>query len=122
MYKKIILSIVFITMMITTASASVRPNYVELFYGLEPATWLAIAVGIGAAIQHIGRYSIKKRNNPDMKYDTGYLYTTIVSILAVCQLVAGVPVVELTAEAVMYSFFSGLGINEGVSKASRVVK
>ena len=108
--------------MITTASASVRPNYVELFYGLEPATWLAIAVGIGAAIQHIGRYSIKKRNNPDMKYDTGYLYTTIVSILAVCQLVAGVPVVELTVEAVMYSFFSGLGINEGVSKASRVVK
>lgn len=122
MYKKIILSIVIIIGIITTASASVRPNYVELFYGLEPATWLAIAVGIGAAIQHIGRYSIKKRNNPDMKYDTGYLYTTIVSILAVCQLVAGVPVVELTVEAVMYSFFSGLGINEGVSKASRVVK
>lgn len=108
--------------MITTASASIRPSYVELFHGLEPAMWLAIVVGIGAAIQHIGRYMIKKHNNPDMTYDPAYLYTTFMSIMAMCQLTASIPVVELSAAAVMYAFFSGLGINEGVSKATKVVK
>jgi len=122
MYKKIILGIVIIFSMMNIASASVRPVFVEMVYGLEPATWLAIAAGIGAVLQHVGRYYIKKRDNPGMKYDTAYLYTTAVTILAGCQVIAGIPVVELEIDAIMFYLFAGVTGTEGVNKITKVKK
>ena len=122
MYKKIILSIVIILAMITTASASIRPSYVELFYGLEPAMWLAIVVGICALFDNIGRFIDKKRNNPDMKYDYAYLQTTLITIIMMCMGVLQTEVVELTPYAVLGAIILGFGGNEVITRTTKVVK
>ena len=122
MLKKIILSIVIIIGMITTASASIRPSYVELFYGLEPAMWLAIVVGICALIDNIGRFIDKKRSNPDTKYDFAYLQTTIITIIMMCMGVLQTEVVELTPYAVLGAIILGFGGNEVITRTTKVVK
>lgn len=122
MLKKLILSIIIIIGMITTASASVRPNYVELFYGLEPATWLAMIVGICALMDNIGRFIDKKRNNPDVKYDCAYLQTTIVTIIMMCMGVLQTEVVELTPYAILGAIILGFGGNEVITRTTKVVK
>lgn len=121
LHKIFIIGIIILAM-VNLASASVRPNYVIEVYGIEPAVWLAIAAGIGAAIQHVGRYSIKKRTDPTMTYDMGYLYTTLITILAMCQGIAAIPVTELSIAGIMFYLFSGLGITEGVNKVSKTTK
>ena len=122
MLKKIILSIVIIIGMITTASASIRPSYVELFYGLEPAMCLAIVVGICALIDNIGRFIDKKRSNPDTKYDFAYLQTTIITIIMMCMGVLQTEVVELTPYAVLGAIILGFGGNEVITRTTKVVK
>lgn len=123
MFKRIIMGLVIICMMISIAAARIEPSFVQIDrYGIEPSTYLAIAVGIGALIQHLGRYSIKKRTNPDIKYDMGYAVTTLMSITAMVQLQASIPVVDLSFTSVLFAFATGLGINEATSKASKVVK
>lgn len=122
MYKKLLIVGLVIIGMMSIASAAVRPSFVVEVYGLEPAVWLAIATGIGASIQHIGRYYVKKHSNPEMKYDPAYLYTSVVTILALCQGVAAIPVAELTVSAILFYLFSGLGINEGINKVTKVSK
>ena len=108
--------------MITTASASVRPNYVELFYGLEPATWLAMIVGICALIDHFGEYTLKKKKNPEIEYDYAYLKTTGLAIIVMCVGALFTPVVELTELAVMNAILLGFGGNEYVARKTKVVK
>ena len=122
MYKKIILSIVIILGMITTASASIRPNYVELFHGLEPAMWLAIVVGACALIDNIGRFIDKKRSNPDIKYDFAYFQTTLLTIVMMCMGVLQTEVVELTPYAVLGAIILGFGGNEVITRTTKVVK
>ena len=122
MLKKIILSIVIIIGMITTASASIRPSYVELFYGLEPAMWLAIVVGICALVDNIGRFIDKKRKNSDIKYDYAYLQTTIITIIMMCMGVLQTEVVELTPYAVLGAIILGFGGNEVITRTTKVVK
>ncbi len=108
-------------MLIPSALARIDPVYVQVDrYGIEPATWLAVTVGLGAVIQHAVRYYLKKRSNPDMEYDPGYMYTTLLSIVALCQMTAAIPVVELTTTGVIYAFFSGMGINEGACKVTKI--
>jgi len=77
-HKILIAGIVILTM-VNIASAAVRPSYVVEVYGIEPAVWLAIAAGIGAVLQHVGRYYQKKRTSPGMVYDRAYLFTTAAS-------------------------------------------
>lgn len=122
MFKKIILSIAIIIAMITTASASVRPNYVELFHGLEPAMWLAIIVGICALIDNIGRFIDKKRSNPELKYDYAYLYTTMHTIIMMCMGVLQTEVVELTPYAILGAIILGFGGNEVITRITRTTK
>ena len=122
MYKKIILSIVIILGMITTASASIRPNYVELFHGLEPAMWLAIVVGACALIDNIGRFVDKKRSNPDIKYDFAYFQTTLLTIIMMCMGVLQTEVVELTPYAILGAIILGFGGNEVITRTTKVVK
>lgn len=123
MFKKIIIGIVIIFMMMELALARVDPTFVRIDqYGMEPAMWLALVVGIGAVIQHVGRYRDKKKKDPEITYDYGFLITTVMSILVMCQLTLQVPVVELTAEAVITALITGLGGNEGMSKLSKVKK
>jgi len=122
MFKKIILSISIILMMISTASASIRPSYVELFHGLEPAMCLAIVVGICALVDNIGRFVDKKRNNPYMKYDYAYLQTTLITILVMCMGVLQTEVVELTPYAVLGAIILGFGGNEVITRTTKVVK
>ena len=122
MFKKIILSIIIIIGMITTASASIRPSYVELFYGLEPAMCLAIVVGICALIDNIGRFIDKKRSNPNIKYDYAYLQTTIITIIMMCMGVLQTEVVELTPYAVLGAIILGFGGNEVITRTTKVVK
>ena len=122
MLKKLILSIAIILTMITTASASIRPSYVELFYGLEPAMWLAIVVGICALFDNIGRFADTKSNNPDLKYDYAYLQTTLLTILVMCMGVLQTEVVELTPYAVLGAIILGFGGNEVITRTTKVVK
>lgn len=122
MFKKIILSIIIIFAMITTASASIRPSYVELFYGLEPAMWLAIIVGVCALIDNIGRFIDKKRSNSELKYDYAYLQTTIITIIMMCMGVLQTEVVELTPYAVLGAIVLGFGGNEVITRTTKVVK
>ena len=78
-------------------SASVRPTFIQVDqYGMEPATWLAIIVGICALIDNIGRFIDKKNKKSDLKYDYAYLQTTILTILVMCMGVLQTPVVELS--------------------------
>ena len=122
MFKKTILSIVIILTMITTASASIRPSYVELFHGLEPAMWLAIVVGVCALIDNIGRFIDKKRSNPDIKYDFAYFQTTLLTIVMMCMGVLQTEVVELTPYAVLGAIILGFGGNEVITRTTKVVK
>ncbi len=122
MFKKILITGIIILTMINIASASVRPTFVQEVYGIEPAVWLALAAGIGAVLQHVGRYYQKKRGNPDFVYDRAYLYTTALAVLGGCQLVAAIPVAELTIPAIMFYLFSGVTGTEGVNKATKVAK
>ena len=122
MYKKIILSIIIIIGMISTASASISPSYVELFYGLEPPMWLAIVVGICALFYNIGRFIDKKRKNTDIKYDYAYLQTTMVTIIMMCMGVLQTEVVELTPYAVLGAIILGFGGNEVITRTTKVVK
>ena len=122
MFKKLILSIIIILGMITTASASIRPSYIELFYGLEPAMWLAIVVGICALFDNIGRFIDKKRSDPDIKYDYAYLQTTLVTIIMMCMGVLQTEVVELTPYAVLGAIILGFGGNEVITRTTKVVK
>ena len=108
--------------MITTASASIRPSYVELFYGLEPAVWLAMIVGICALIDNVGEYTLKKKKYPDMQYDYAYLKTTGLAILIMCTGALLTPVVELTELAVVNAILLGFGGNEYVARKTKVVK
>ncbi|MCK5216328.1 MAG: hypothetical protein KAJ93_00970 [Methanosarcinales archaeon] len=108
--------------MITTASASIRPNYVELFHGLEPAMWLAIVVGACALIDNIGRFIDKKRSNPDIKYDFAYFQTTLLTIVMMCMGVLQTEVVELTPYAVLGAIILGFGGNEVITRTTKVVK
>ena len=108
--------------MISTASASIRPSYVELFYGLEPAMWLAIVVGICALFDNIGRFIDKKRKNTDIKYDYAYLQTTMVTIIMMCMGVLQTEVVELTPYAVLGAIILGFGGNEVITRTTKVVK
>jgi hypothetical protein len=123
MFKRIILSILIITMMIIPALARIDPAFVRTDqYGMEPAMWLALVVGIGAVIQHVCRYLDKKKKNPELTYDYGFLMTTAMSILVMCQLTLQIPVVELTAESIIAALITGLGGSEGFSKTSKIRK
>ena len=108
--------------MITTASASIRPSYVELFYGLEPAMWLAIIVGVCALFDNIGRFVDKKRSNPELKYDCAYFQTTLITIIMLCMGVLQTEVVELTPYAVLGAIVLGFGGNEVITRTTKVVK
>lgn len=122
-FRTILIIGIIILTMVNIASASIRPAYVETDrFGMEPAEWLAVVVGFGALIHHIGRYMDKKAKDPTLKYDKGYLITTSISILAMCQLTLQVPVVELGPEAVIAALILGLGGNEGINRATKVVK
>ena len=117
-----ILLLIFVTIVtIGTAMARIEASPVKIDqYGMSPAEWLAIIVGLGAVIQHIGRYYQKKRSNPVLTYDPGYLYTTVLGIIALCQVTLSIPVAELTGAAILYAFATGLGITEGINKITRV--
>lgn len=117
---KILIVGIIVLAMVNIASASVRPNYVVEVYGIEPAVWLAFAAGIGAVLQHVGRYYQKKHSTPDFVYDRAYLYTTALAILGGCQLVAAIPVTELTIPAIMFYLASGVTGTEGVNKITKV--
>lgn len=121
MIRKLTISVLFILMLMSTALARIEASPVKVDqYGMEPAMWLAIVVGFGAIIQHTGRYLQKKSKNPGMEYDPAYLYTTVMSSIALCQMTAAIPVAELTIPAIGYAFASGLGITEGVNKITKV--
>lgn len=121
MNRKIILVIIVMALMIMPAMAGVDPRYVKIDqYGIEPAEWLALVVGVSALINNIGRFIDKKRANPDLKYDYAYLNTTIISILMMCMGVLQTPVVELTPYAIIAAVILGFGGNEGMTRITKV--
>lgn len=123
MYKKLLIVVIIILMMMTVVSASTRPVFVEVDrFGMEPAMWLAIVVGICALIDNIGRFVDKKVSNPDLKYDYAYLQTTMLTILVMCMGVLQTQVVALTPYAVLGAIILGFGGNEVITRTTRVVK
>lgn len=121
MYKKIIASITIALMLIPSALARIEPIYVQVDqYGIEPATWLALIVGITALINNVGRFYDKKKANSDLKYDYAYLRTTLISVLVMCMSVLQTPVVELSPYAILMAIIFGFGGNEVITRVTKV--
>lgn len=119
MFKKIILSIVIIFGMISTASASIRPNYVELFYGYEPATWMAILAVVCALIDNLGRAWDKKRKDSEFVYNYAYLNSTILASVGVGLIVLGMDITNLGLHEILGAVSMGFGGNLLTKEATK---
>ncbi|MCK5013770.1 MAG: hypothetical protein KAS66_08110 [Candidatus Omnitrophica bacterium] len=105
----------------TAAAATGTPTPLMLIdsLGLSPAEWMGIAVGLGAIVQHVGRYMYKKKADPSLTYDPSYAVVTLITVVSVMQLQMAIPVTELSFGTILFAFATGLGINEGASKATK---
>jgi hypothetical protein len=121
--KKILIAIMVILAMTTTASAAVRPGFIEMGpYGLEPAVWMAAIAVICAILHNIGRAYDKKRNNPDFKYDYAYLHTTIMATLVIAFAILDMDIVKLSPGLIVMAMSIGFGGNEISARITKVVK
>ena len=118
--RNIIIGIVIILGMVTTASAAVRPGFIEMGpYGLEPATWMAAIVVICAFADNIGRAWDKKQKDPEFNYNYAYLNATIIASTLAGLAILGMDVVELGLHEILTAIILGFGGNLTVKKATR---
>lgn len=120
MLKKIIVSITIILMMVMTASASVRPIFVEVDqYGMVPAEWIAIIAVSFAFFDNFGRAWDKKRKNPEFQYNYAYLKTTILASVGIGLIALGMGVTSLGLEEIMGAIILGMGGNLTAKDATK---
>lgn len=120
MIRKLTAGILLILMLFGTAMARIEASPVKVDqYGMEPAVWLALIVGIFAMINNIGRFWDKKKQNPELQYDFAYLYTTIMSILMLCMGVLQTQVAELTPAAILGAVIFGFSGNETMARLTK---
>jgi len=105
--------------MITTASASIRPSYVELFHGYEPVTLLAVLAVICAFIDNLGRAWDKKRKDTEFVYNYAYFNSTILASVGVGLIVLGMDITTLGLYEILCAVSLGFGGNLLTKEATK---
>ena len=109
-----------ILMMMSIASASVRPAFVEVDqYGMVPAKWMAIIAVSFAFLDNLGRAWDKKRKDPEFKYNYAYLNATIIASVGIGLIALGMGVTSLGLEEIMGAIILGMGGNLTVKEGTK---
>lgn len=121
--RNITIGTTIILAMVGTASAAVRPGFIEMGpYGIEPAAWMAIIAVVCAILHNIGRAYDKKRKDPDFKYDYAYLHTTLMATLIIAFGILDMDIVKLSPGLIVMAISIGFGGNELTARVTKVVK